>query len=98
LAYSVEKLSARVRRKNRSAIETLKFPWFEGTAALDDLRPQSFSVVRMSCFPHVFGCISIKLENHLCTEREFFNGIDPKLPVVTACIAASDPARARTEC
>jgi hypothetical protein len=26
-------------------------------------------------FPRIFGGISIKLKNHLCTEREFFNRI-----------------------
>jgi hypothetical protein len=79
--YSVVKLSARVRVKNRSAVESLKFPWFEGTAALDDLRPPSFSVGRVSCFPRIFGCISIKLKNRLCTEMEFFNRIDPQQSV-----------------
>jgi hypothetical protein len=75
LAYSVEKLSARIRRINRSALESLKFPWFEGTVALDDLRAQSFSVSRTSCFPRIFGCLSIKLKNRVFTEREFFNRI-----------------------
>jgi hypothetical protein len=29
----------------------------------------------MSCFPQIFGCISIQVKNRLCTEREFFNRI-----------------------
>jgi hypothetical protein len=74
-AYSVEKLSARVRLKNRGAVESRKFPGFEGTAALDDLRPQSFSVSRTSRSPQIFGCISIKPEIRLGTESEFFNRI-----------------------
>jgi len=97
--YSVEKLSARLRVKNRSAVESLKFPWFEGTAALDDFRPQSFSVGRTSCFPQIFGCISIKPKNRLCTEMEFFNRIgrhathgpgltttDPTRPTPVLCL------------
>jgi len=77
-SYSVEKLFARVRPKNRSALESLEFPRFEGTANLDDLRPPSFTVSRTSCFPHVFDCISIKLKNRVRAEREFFNRIGPK--------------------
>jgi hypothetical protein len=75
LAYSVEKISTRVRRKNRSAVEGQQFPLFEGPVALHDLRPQSFSVGRTSCFLYIFGCISIKRKNLLCTERELFNRI-----------------------
>jgi hypothetical protein len=73
--YSVEKLCARVRVKNRSAVESPKFPSFGGTVTHDDLRPQSFSVGRTSCFLQIFGCISIKRKNRLCTEIEFFNRI-----------------------
>jgi hypothetical protein len=50
-AYSVEKLSDRDRRKNPTALESLKFPRAEGTADFDDLRAQIRSVRYTSRFP-----------------------------------------------
>jgi hypothetical protein len=80
LAYSVEKLSDRDRRKNPTALESLKFPRAEGTAAFDDLRAQIRSVRYTSRFPRVFGRISIQLKNRLDPRKEFFNRIGQKQP------------------
>ena len=97
--YSVEKLSDRDRRKNPTALESLKFPRAEGTAAFDDLRAQIRSVRYTSRFPRVFGRISIQLKNRLDPRKEFFNRIDPKQPDATVSFAQSwhsdaQPARA----
>jgi hypothetical protein len=71
-----------------------KFPWFEGTRALDDLRPQTFSVSRTSCFPRIFGDISIELKSKPCTEREFFNRIGQEpLADATTVLSAADSSR-----
>jgi hypothetical protein len=63
---------------NPTALESLKFPRAEGTAAFDDLRAQIRSVRYTSRFPRVFGRISIQLKNRLDPRKEFFNRIDPK--------------------
>ena len=73
--YSVEKLSDRDRQKNPTALEGLKFPRAEGTAAFDDLRAQIRSVRYTSRFPPIFGRISIQLKNRFDPGNEFFNRI-----------------------
>ena len=80
LTYSVEKLSDRDRRKNPTALESLKFPRAEGTAAFDDLRAQIRSVRYTSRFPRIFGRISIQLKHRFDPGKEFFNRIDRNLP------------------
>jgi hypothetical protein len=73
--YSVEKLSDHDRRKNPTALERLKFPRAEGTAAFDDLRAQIRSVRHTSRFPRLFGRISIQLKNRCDPGKECFNRI-----------------------
>jgi hypothetical protein len=74
-AYSVEKLSERDRRRNPTALESLKFLRAEGTAVFDDLRAQIRSVRHTSRFPRLFGRISIQLKNRFDPGNEFFNRI-----------------------
>jgi hypothetical protein len=69
LTYSVEKLSDCDRRKNPTALESLKFPQAEGTAAFDDLRAQIRSVRYTSRFPRFFGRISIQLKNRFVAPK-----------------------------
>jgi hypothetical protein len=71
LAYSVEKLSDRDQRKNPTALESLKFPRAEGTAALDDLRAQIRSASHASRFPRILGRILMQLKIASVRERSF---------------------------
>ena len=80
--YSVEKLSDRDRRKNPTALESLKFPRAEGTAAFDDLRAQIRSLRYTSHFPPIFGSISIQFKNRFAPGNEFFNRTGQERSVV----------------
>jgi hypothetical protein len=71
MTNSVEKLSDRDRRKNPTALESLKSPRAGGTADFDDLRAQIRSVRYTSRFPGVFGRISIQLKIASTLERSF---------------------------
>ena len=75
LADSVEKLSDRDRRKNPTALKSLKFPRAEGGAAFDDLRAQIRPVRHASRFPRILGHISIQLKNRFDPGMAFFNRI-----------------------
>jgi hypothetical protein len=86
LAYSVEKLSERDRRKNPTALESLKSPRAEGTAAFDDLRAQIRSVRHTSHFPRLFGRISIQLKNCFDLGKELSGG-----PMDRSAGAPTDP-------
>jgi hypothetical protein len=91
LADSVEKLSDRDRRKNPTALKSLKFPQAEGGAAFDDLRAQIRPVRRASRFPRILGHVSIQLKNRFDPGMEFFNTIGrllrdgPEFPDLTRC-------------
>jgi hypothetical protein len=90
LTYSVEKLSDRDPRKNPTALESLKFPRAERTAAFDDLLAQIRSVRHTSRFPQTFGRISIHLKNRADPGKEFFNRIDPLPPLAISKTCPSE--------
>jgi len=72
-AYSVEKLSARVRRKNFKARESLAFPCFEETSALGVLRSQILLVSPQDMFTGAFSAVFQQLLKNIKVHKKSFS-------------------------